>query len=176
MGTDKAFLRIGEHLLVEHQLYCLRASGAAELLISGRAEVDYSRFAVRVVHDKDSHVGPLAGVAAALRSSSRKLALVLAVDMPRMTSEMIGTIISRCNEDVGCLPFDVRGFQPLGAAYPVSLLPHAEHQLRIGRYSMREFASRAITEGLMQPLELELAEQLYFTNMTLPQEWAELIK
>ena len=176
MGTDKAFLRIGDHLLVEHQLHRLRESGAAELLISGRPEVDYSRFAVRVVHDDYLHVGPLAGVAAALKASSCKLVLVLAVDMPRMIPEMIGKIISRCSKDIGCLPFDCHGLQPLGAAYPISLLPHAEHLLRIGRYSMREFASKAITEGLIQPLELEPAEQIYFTNMNLPQEWAAISK
>ena len=174
MGTDKAFMRIGNNLLIERQLYCLRESGAAELLISGRAEVDYSRFGVRVVHDEQPHAGPLAGVDAALKASSSQLVLVLAVDMPRMTPEMIGKIISRCNEGVGCVPFDGHGFQPLGAAYPISLLPLAEHLLRLGRYSMQEFVRQAMSEGFIQPLELEPAEHIYFTNMNFPQEWAEI--
>jgi molybdopterin-guanine dinucleotide biosynthesis protein A len=174
MGTDKAFLRIGNNLLIEHQLHCLRESGAAELLISGRAEVDYSRFAARVVRDEQSHAGPLAGVAAALKASSCQLVFVLAVDMPRMTPEMIAKITSRCNEAVGCVPFDGHGFQPLGAAYPISLLPLAEHLLDIGRYSMQEFVSRAMSEGFIQPFELGPAEHIYFTNTNFPQEWAEI--
>jgi molybdopterin-guanine dinucleotide biosynthesis protein A len=174
MRTDKTFLRIGNELLIEHQLHCLRESGAAELLISGRAEVDYSRFGVKVVCDEQPNAGPLAGVAAALKASSLQLVLVLAVDMPRMTPEMIGKIISRCNEAVGCVPFDSHGFQPLGAAYPISLQPLAGHLLRTGRYSMQEFVSQAMSEGFVRPLELEPAEHVYFTNVNLPQEWADI--
>jgi molybdenum cofactor guanylyltransferase len=172
MGTDKAFLCMGNSLLIERQLHCLSESGAAELLISGRAEVDYSRFAVRVIHDEQPDAGPLAGVAAALKASSLQLVLVLAVDMPRMAPEMIGKIISRCKEAVGCVPFDGRRFQPLGAAYPISLLPMAEDLLRTGQYSMQEFVKQAINEGFIRPLELEPAEHIYFTNINLPQEWA----
>lgn len=64
MGTDKAFLLIGNGVLIERQLDCLRESGVAELLISERPEVDYSRFAVKVVYDDQPDAGPLAGVAA----------------------------------------------------------------------------------------------------------------
>jgi molybdopterin-guanine dinucleotide biosynthesis protein A len=172
MGADKAFLRLGNSLLIERQLHCLRESGAAELLISGRADVDYSRFAVRVVRDEQAHAGPLAGVAAALKASSCSLLLVLAVDMPRMTPSMLRKILSRCSPSVGCVPFDGHGFQPLGAAYPIGLLPLAEHFLQQRRYSMQQFVAQAIGEGFIQPLQLETAEHIYFTNVNLPQEWA----
>jgi molybdenum cofactor guanylyltransferase len=174
MGTDKAFLRIGNDLLIERQLRCLRGSGAAELLISGRTEVDYSRFAVRVVRDELPHAGPLGGVAAVLKASSCPLVFVLAVDMPRMSPAMIAKILSRCEEAAGCVPFDGHRFQPLGAAYPVSLLPLAEHLLSIGRYSMQELVGQAISEGLVQTMQLEPAEHVYFTNINLPHEWANI--
>ena len=174
MGRDKAFLPIGDGLLIERQLQCLRESGASELLISGRPEVSYSRFGAKVVHDRVRHGGPLAGVSAALKASSYPLVLVLAVDMPRMTSAMIGKIVSRCKLATGCVPFDLCGFQPLAAAYPVGLLPLAEHLIEEGRYSMQEFVMQAQTEGLIQPLELEPAEYTYFTNMNLPSEWTEI--
>lgn len=175
MGTDKAFLRVGNDLLIERQLQCLRESGAAELLISGRTDVDYSRFTARIVCDELPDAGPLAGVAAALKASSWRLVFVLAVDMPKMTPAMVGKILSRCSETVGCVPFDDHGFQPLGAAYPVSLLPLAEQLLRIGKYSMQEFVGQAITEGFLQTLQLEPAERIYFTNINFPQEWADIL-
>ena len=174
MGTDKAFLRVGNDPLIEHQLHCLRESGAAELLISGRPEVDYSRFGVKVVRDEQPNAGPLAGVAAAPKASSLQLVLVLAVDMPRMTPEMLGKIISQCDEVVGCVPSDGNRFQPLGAAYPIGLLSLAEHLLCIGRYSMQDFARQAINQCFSRPLELEPAEHIYFTNVNLPQEWADI--
>jgi molybdopterin-guanine dinucleotide biosynthesis protein A len=172
MGTDKAFLRVGNDLLIERQLRCLRESGAAELLISGRAEVDYSHFAAMVIRDEFPQAGPLAGVAAALKASSSRLVFVLAVDMPGMTPAMIGKILSRCQNDAGCVPFDRNGFQPLGAAFPISLLPLAEHLLRTGRYSMQQFVAQAIREGSVQALQLEQAEHVCFTNINLPHEWA----
>jgi len=174
MGTDKAFLRLGNELLIERQLRCLRESGATELLISGRAEANYSGFAATVVRDEFLQSGPLAGVAAALKASSSHLVFVLAVDMPRMTPAMIGKIVSQCENDAGCVPFDGHGLQPLGAAFPISLLPLAEHLLRTGRYSMREFVGQAISEGLVRTLQLEQAEHIYFTNMNLPHEWAAI--
>jgi molybdopterin-guanine dinucleotide biosynthesis protein A len=174
MGTDKAFLRFGNDLLLERQLRCLRESGATELLISGRAEVDYSRFAAKVVRDEFPLAGPLAGVAAALKASSSHLVFMLAVDMPRMVPAMICKILSRCNNAVGCVPFNDHGFEPLGAAYPTSLLPVAEHLLSIGRYSMQEFVCQAVSQGFIQTMQLKLAEHIYFANMNLPHEWAEL--
>ena len=171
MGTDKAFLRVGNDLLIERQLRCLRESGATELLISGRAEVDYSYFAAKVIRDEFPQAGPLAGVAAALKASSSRLVFILAVDMPRMTPAMIGKILSRCENAAGCVPFDRNGFQPLAAAFPSRLLPLAEHLLRTGRYSMQEFVGQAISEGFIQTLQLEQAEQTYFTNMNHPHEW-----
>ena len=174
MDTDKAFLRLGNDLLIERQLRCLRESGAAELLISGRTDVDYSHFPAKVVHDEQPDAGPLAGVAAALKASSWAHVFVLAVDMPRMTPAMIAKIHSRCRGDAGCVPFDGHGFQPLGAIYPVSLLPVAEYQLQIGKYSMREFVDRAISEGFIDTLQLDPIECTHFTNMNFPHEWAAL--
>lgn len=144
------------------------------MLISGRPEVDYSRFAVRVVYDDQPDAGLLAGVAAALRAPSSQLVFILAVDMPKIAPAMIGKIISRCNHAVGCVPFDDHVSQPLGTAYPVSLLPLAEHLLRKGKYSMQEFVGQAISEGFIQPLQLKPAEHIYFTNMNLPEEWVDI--
>jgi len=174
MGTDKAFLRLGNDLLIERQLRCLRESGAAEVLISGRAEADYSRFGATVVRDDFPQSGPLAGVAAALRASSSSLLFVLAVDMPRMTPAMILKILSRCENGAGCVPFDDHGFQPLGAAYPISLQPLAEHMVSVGRFSMQDFVAQAASEGYLKTLHLERADHIYFTNINLAQEWAEL--
>ena len=174
MGTDKAFLRLGNDLLIERQLRCLRESGATEFLISGRADADYSRFAGTVVRDDFPKSGPLAGVTAALKASSSSLLFVLAVDMPRMTPAMILKILSHCDNGAGCVPFDGQRFQPLGAAYPINLLPLAEHMVSLGRFSMQDFVAQAVSEGDLKTLHLEQADLTYFTNINLAQEWAEL--
>ena len=172
MGTDKAFLRLGNELLIERQLRCLHEAGAAEVLISGRAGVDYSRFSLNVVHDEPPNSGPLAGLIAVLKAATFKKTLILAVDMPAMTPAMLKKIVSLSEEDIGCVPFDGRGFEPLTAAYSKLLLPLAEEMLTAGRYSMQEFVTEAVERSLVQALELEPAEQLSFINCNNPSEWA----
>jgi molybdopterin-guanine dinucleotide biosynthesis protein A len=173
MGTDKAFLRLGDELLIERQLRCLREAGAAQVLISGRAGVDYSRFGLTLVHDERPDCGPLAGLAAILKSTPFQKTLILAVDMPAMTPAMLKKIVSRCEDDLGCVPVDDRGFEPLAAVYPKQLLPLAEELLAAGRYSMQEFVMEAVERGLVRALQLEPAEQLFFINCNRPSDCAD---
>lgn len=173
MGTDKAFLRFGDESLIERQLRCLGETGAVEVLISGRVGVDYSRFGLTVVHDQLPDSGPLAGLAAVLKAATFEKILVLAVDMPAMTSAMLMKIVSMCEDDMGCVPIDDRGFEPLAAAYSKQLLPLAEEMLAAGRYSMREFVKEAIDRGRLRTLQLEPAEQIHFINCNRPSEWAD---
>lgn len=173
MGMDKAFLRLGDELVIERQLRCLRDAGAAQLLISGRAEVDYSRFGFTVVHDEHADAGPIAGLTAVLKAATFEKTLVLAVDMPAMTSDMLRKIVTQCEADRGCVPVNDRGFEPLAAVYCKQLLPLAEGLLLAGRYSMREFVKEAVSRGLALTLQLEPAEQLRFINCNQPSDWAD---
>jgi molybdopterin-guanine dinucleotide biosynthesis protein A len=173
MGTDKAFLRLGDELLIELQLRCLQEAGAAQVLISGRVGVDYSRFGLTVVHDERPDCGPLAGLVTILKSTRFEKTLVLAVDMPAMTPGMLKKIVTLCGDHLGCVPVDDRGFEPLAAAYSKRLLPLVEELLAAGRYSMREFVMEAVERGLVRALELERAEQLRFINCNRPSDWAD---
>jgi molybdopterin-guanine dinucleotide biosynthesis protein A len=171
MGADKAFLRIGDEPLIERQLRCLREAGADELLVSGRVGVDYSCFRGKLVYDEHPDAGPLAGIAAVLKAASFPLVLVLAVDMPAMTPEMLMRIVSRCEECSGCVPAQPQRFQPLAAAYPTTLIEPAEHLLKEGRYSMQGFVAAAVQRGLVKQLPLDPSEQPCFFNWNEPSDW-----
>jgi len=171
MGTDKSFLRVGDALLIERQLRCLRAARAAEVLISGRCGVDYSGLGHAVIHDEQPDSGPLAGVAAALRASSCSIVLVLAVDMPAMNPAMLNKILLRCADNLGCVPVDHDGFQPLAAAYPKTALSLAEKCLRDGELSMQGFVKQAMEQDFVRPLRIEPSEQICFSNWNQPSDW-----
>jgi len=173
MGTDKAYLRFGDELLIERQLRCLQEAGAGEVLISGRLGVDYSRFGLTVAYDEHPDSGPLAGLAAVLKAAVFDKTLVLAVDMPAMTPAMLKKIVTLCGDDPGCVPVDDRGFEPLAAVYSKQLLPLAEELLAAGRYSMREFVKGALERGLVRTFQLERAERLHFFNCNRPSDWAQ---
>ncbi len=174
MGSDKAFVRLGGEPLIGRQLRCLRETGAAELLISGRAGADYSSFGVPVILDAVPGAGPLAGLAAVLKSALFPKTLVLAVDMPAMTPAMLGKILSRCEGDAGCVPLDAGRYEPLAAVYPGRLLPLAEERLAAGRYSMRELVEEAIERGLMRSIPIEAGERIHFLNCNCPSDLARL--
>ena len=171
MGTDKAFLRVGEELLLERQLRCLLETGADELLISGRTGVDYSQFPAQVVYDEHPDAGPLAGLVSILQAASYPFVLVLAVDMPAMTPAMLAKILSMCAEDFGCLPIDGDRLQPLAAVYPKRGLGLAKIRLADGDYSMHGFVNQAIAENLMRPLRIEAQDHPCFVNWNEPSDW-----
>jgi molybdenum cofactor guanylyltransferase len=175
MGADKSFLTVGNELLIERQLRCLREAGADELLISGRRGADYrgldSGLGAEVVYDQQPDCGPLAGVAALLHASSYPLVLMLAVDMPAMSTAMLSKILGNCSGTSGCVPVDDHGFQPLAAAYPKSVQGLAEECLRNGEFSVQAFAKRALAERLVQSLRIEREEQSYFANWNRPSDW-----
>jgi molybdopterin-guanine dinucleotide biosynthesis protein A len=173
MGADKAFLRLGNELLIERQLRCLRETGAGELLISGRAGVDYSPFGVPILYDSQPDSGPLAGLAAALRAAASEMVLVLAVDLPEMTSAMLRKIISAAKAQSGCVPVVSGGFEPLAAIYPKALLPLAERRLGDQKFSMRDFAQASIDAGIMIPLVIDQSERVSFTNWNRPSDWRQ---
>nr|WP_161557119.1 molybdenum cofactor guanylyltransferase [Acidisarcina polymorpha] len=171
MGSDKAFLRIGDEFLLERQLRCLRACGAQELLISGRPDVNYSRFDARTIHDQEPDCGPIGGLAAVLPRSSQDLVLLLAVDMPAMTPAMLHKILCKCTSTSGCVPMEGERYQPLAAVYPKGAQQLIESHLAQGKYSMQGFVRDALEAGLVQSLPLESSEVIYFTNWNQPSDW-----
>ena len=68
MGRDKAGVEFAGEPLWQRQLRTLRQTGADEILISGREDACYRDCGFPVIEDKVRDSGPLAGVAAAMRS------------------------------------------------------------------------------------------------------------
>ncbi len=95
MGSDKAFLDWHGRPLWEVQLARLREVGATELLVCGRKEQRFSGEDFRQVHDPVEGLGPLSGLANALRAATHDTVLVLAVDMPFVTVELLRELIEQ---------------------------------------------------------------------------------
>lgn len=98
MGQDKALMRYQGSTLIEHASSLLKAAGCDEVLIS--------RNASNFLNDKIDDAGPLGGVHAALdvlcnsnagKGSAIEL-LVLPVDMPQMTPQLLKTLVSAGRE------------------------------------------------------------------------------
>lgn len=180
MGRDKAWLEIGGETLLARQINLVRAAGATEVFISGRAERDYSSFNAAVLTDNFPNCGPLAGIESALRVCCESLLLVLAVDMPHMTSELLQYLQARCGTNNGVIPRLEGQVEPLAAFYPQTAAPLATELLAqsstragVAAPGVGVFASRCVNKGLACFYDLPRDGTKQFTNWNQPQDVAQ---
>lgn len=170
MGTDKAFLEIdGQTLLA-------RATNVARTVCDRVAIVgDPARFGKygTTVADIFPGCGPLGGIHAALASSSAELNLVLAVDMPFVTLELLVFLFAAAEKGdaMVTVPHVGKGFQPLCAIYRREFLAPTEAALRAGRYKI-DAVFAGVSTRRIEENELATAgfSERNFFNVNTPQD------
>jgi molybdopterin-guanine dinucleotide biosynthesis protein A len=170
MGRDKAFLEVGGQTLLARQIETVRAAGATEVFISGRAEKEYSAFAGRVITDRFPDAGPLAGIEAALATVTNPLLLVLAVDLPEITREFLLRLRAGCSAHVGIIPRVGKNIEPLVAFYPKSSRAIADRRLRGQICAVRDFADECVLSGLARSVDVSVADAIIFKNYNVPDD------
>lgn len=172
MGRDKATLRWEGRLLWEHQLATLGGLQPAELFVSGPPGTFQG---VTVVPDEQPRLGPLGGLVASLRHAHSPWLLVLAVDLPLISGELLQGLL-RCAQEceAGVIPKTARGFEPLAAVYPKNALADAEAALIGSRRSLQPFVEGLIASGSAVPFPVAKGDEWQFTNPNTPAEWKAL--
>lgn len=175
MGRDKAFLPFpapdGPALLTR-QAALLRDLGIDDLLLSGRPETDYrTTFPdARVVVDAVSNAGPLAGLSAILAAARHPWVLVIAVDLPRLTPEMLQTLLLTGAGQIGVVPQSPHGFEPLVALYPQALLPSLSAALERKQLGLQCLLRAAVDDGLMRAWPIPPEHSSLFANWNTPDD------
>jgi ABC-type transporter Mla maintaining outer membrane lipid asymmetry ATPase subunit MlaF/molybdopterin-guanine dinucleotide biosynthesis protein A len=138
MGTDKAFVTLNGRSLLDRMLD-VGQSVTPDVRIIGDAQ-KFSQFAP-TVEDIFRDCGPLGGIHAALRASPSELNLILAVDLPLVSTALLQYLITRAQSASGAsatVPHAAGGWQPLCAVYRREFADAAESALRAGRYKIDE--------------------------------------
>lgn len=132
MGTDKALVELAGKPLIQHSLDALREAGLATAIAGTRS--DLARFAP-VVEDLSLGLGPLAGVCAALRSSTARWAVFLSVDLPLIPASLIRVLLDHAQITESAVTLaSVNGFpQTFPAVIDRAALPVFEAELAAGR-------------------------------------------
>jgi molybdenum cofactor guanylyltransferase len=135
MGTDKAFLEFQGQTLLARAL-----SVAGRVCPSVAVVGDSARFSGygTVVEDLYTGCGPLAGIHAALTSSAAELNLMLAVDLPFVSEDLLSCLFSAAEEgsSIITVPRTNKGVQPLCAVYRREFARVAESGLKAGKYKI----------------------------------------
>lgn len=172
MNTDKAFLDFRGQTLLDRALTVMGEVCDRVAIVGDSAK--FSKYG-SVVADIFPGCGPLAGIHAALIHSTADLNLMLAVDMPFVSRELLAFLFAAAtDEESGAIitvPRTSKGFQPLCAIYRRDFSTAAEQALRTGMYKI-DAAFSGVSVRVVEEGELVAAgfsEQNFF-NVNTPQD------
>ncbi|QED49782.1 molybdenum cofactor guanylyltransferase [Cytobacillus dafuensis] len=178
MGTNKALLKIEGKSVIEKIAAELKKS-VSEIIIVTNTFEDYQSLGYPMVHDQWKGMGPLAGIHAGLEASHTDKNLVVACDMPFISSEL-GTILLTFLEDYQAAVPNISGqLHPLFAAYRKGVLKELDASLQKQELRIRQFLdkvnTKTVTEADLQEAEFHYRERHLF-NMNHPVEFEEALK
>ena len=170
MGTDKAFLKVGNRTLLECAISVIR-SVCPDVAIVG----DRNKFSAygTVIEDVYRGAGPLAGIHASLQHSSADLNLVIAVDLPLVSTELLGFLFATAEttDAVVTVPRTASGLQPLCAVYRLAFRTAADAALKAGKNKIDALFAGVATR-IIDESELRTAgfSEKVFSNLNTPED------
>jgi molybdopterin-guanine dinucleotide biosynthesis protein A len=169
-GRDKGALVVDGATILERQLAALATLTGDVLIVGGR-----ERSAHRVIADLVPGCGPLGGLHAALTAAQGDALLLLACDMPYVTSPWLGYLLSLAGEADVVVPQTERGYHPLCAVYSRACLEPAAAWLAQRRLRLREFVDSMRTRVVPEREIRQFGDpDRLLANVNTPAEYAGL--
>jgi molybdopterin-guanine dinucleotide biosynthesis protein A len=162
-GVNKGTLVIGRSAIIDRQLKTL-GEVAADIFVVGLSDVTWTSRGLRVVPDEIANVGPLGGIYTAIVRSPCERTLVVACDMPFLSSGLLRQMAAVRDADL-VIPRHARGYEPLCAIYSRACADDVRDRLARG---LNE-ASRLPT-GL-RVTEIDVDNERFFVNVNTPHDY-----
>lgn len=174
MGTDKAALTVAGECLLARQLRLLVEAGVGERIVSiaptSNRPVLPGPEAVRCVVDREPGLGPLAGLESCLAVSRADLLLVVAVDLPALSADLLRRLIAAATPAWGVVPQRQSRYEPLVAVYPRCALAEVSARIARGELALQSLARAGIAGGWLRPWAVAAADEACFTNWNTPED------
>ncbi len=169
MGFDKAVAAFEGEPLWQRQLATLRELDVSTVLISGKRDGPYANGGVEVVEDVVPDLGPLGGLKALLDRCERDWLVVLGIDLPDIRADFLRMLMTTATRlGKGCVPKSPRGYEPLAAVYPRTLVPLVCECLDGPDRSMQHLLRVAESRILIVTHQLTPEEVVGFRNVNSP--------
>jgi molybdopterin-guanine dinucleotide biosynthesis protein A len=185
MGRDKGLLDFGGVPLL------VRTARLLEPLVAGVTVVGtphrYAVLGLHVISDdiqtEDAPVeirrGPLAGIAAALKATHSPWNLIVACDLPYLSTEWVSWLLLRAQRSRGeaLVPRTERGIEPLAAVYRRECVARITAALERGTRKVSD-AVEGLRLDLVSPSEWRDIDPsgLILSNMNSPADYSEALK
>jgi molybdopterin-guanine dinucleotide biosynthesis protein A len=172
-GTDKSALVIGRSRINQRELAAM-SPVASEILIISNAAARYPGLGIPVVGDRVAGAGPLGGIYTALVSARHPWVLIVACDMPFVSTMLFETLVGAIDDDADAVvPRSARGLEPLCAMYAQRAAPILKrrleaHEWRVGEM-IAELRVREIAGAALAGLE---DDGRLFENVNTPHDYA----
>jgi molybdopterin-guanine dinucleotide biosynthesis protein A len=170
MGRDKALLPWDGATLLDHAIARLRAVCGDVRVLCG-PDARYEGHGVAVVADRVHDAGPLAGLDAALADAGGRPILFLGVDLPFVTSGLLGALGAWLVGADAAVPVVAGRPEPLCAAYGPGCLEAVRARLSAGERRMTSFWADVTVREIR---EAELAglgdPAVLFRNLNRPED------
>ena len=133
-GHDKSALVVDGVRFLDRQIAALRPLVADILLVGYRGQIPES---CTPVEDGVPGAGPLGAIISALTATSADRLLVLATDLPFVTTAFLGWLFGVDERALAVVPVTDHGWQPLCAVYDRRALPSLSVAFDSGERSVR---------------------------------------
>ncbi len=167
MGRDKCLIEMNGMPLWRRQYERLQAV-CSEVVVVAPTRPVWCGDEIPWVPDAVRNRGPLGGLAAALEAARDRQVLLLAVDLPAMTSRYLAKLVGRAESGVGVVPVIDGMFQPLSAVYPCSVLARVRERLKGDDWSFQSLLRALVAGGVMEAVPVSPGERGLFRNWNSP--------
>lgn len=178
MGRDKALLRLGGDTFVERIAGALASVAGERVRIVGARSTE-ARSGLPVVEDVYRDCGALGGLHAALAFAKHDWVMVVACDLPFVTSELLHRLAQLRENFQAIVPMQTDNrLQPLCALYRREPCLHKAHGL-LARGELRprvlveEVRTRRVVPDEWSDLE---GAESFFTNVNTPGDFARALE
>jgi molybdenum cofactor guanylyltransferase len=165
MGRDKAALPFRETTLLEHVAAAVSRAVHRDAILIGAPD-RYTPIGLPAIEDSYDNCGPLGGLCTALEATNAEYNLVVACDMPGVTSEFLTSLLQAAQASAAdCLiPQTSDGLHPLCAVYHRRVLPTAQNRISLRRLKMHDFIDQ------LQVIRYA-TDASFVENINTPQDW-----
>lgn len=176
MGTDKAWLEIEGEPLIKRTLAALQPVTSSVAIIANTDA--FNSLGVPVFGDEHQGVGPLEAVRVALSNTQTRRVLLVACDLPFITSELFSFLLSlpATNEVVVPLSADNQ-LEPLCAIYCKDSLPTVIDLIEQGERKMAKLFEHVQTRFVeFEEIRKLEGASLFFENINTPEDYERTLQ
>lgn len=170
MGTDKAALQVDGGTLLERIARLALAAGLPVLVVGRACPKQWPLPETKFVEDAEAGLGPLGGLATALRQAQTSV-LAVACDLPLLCEDAVRWLAVQAGQarEHGLVIVNNENWEPLFSVYHPACLPLIESRLADGKRSLH---------GLVEAGAFAFAEApdwvgVQLANVNTPEEWQE---